>query len=95
MLNLKLITPELLASVLTVTSTVWLLENTHKCAGTHTVMDGQMLESAYLEPHSPILTESLTHLSPRHRHTHTHTSKGLTDNAITSPVWAYGISSNR
>lgn len=47
MLNLKLITPELLASVLTVTSTVWLLENTHKCAGIHTVMDGQMLESAY------------------------------------------------
>lgn len=73
MLNLKLITPELLASVLTVTSTVWLLENTHKCAGTHTVMHGQMLESAYLETHSPILTESLTHLSPRHTHTHVHT----------------------
>lgn len=73
MLNLKLITLELLASVLTVTSTVWLLENTHKCAGTHTVMDGQMLESAYFgTTFAHINREFNTSFPPTQTHTRTH-----------------------
>lgn len=95
MLNLKLITPELLASVLTVTSTAWLLEDTHKCAETHTVMHGQMLGGAYLKTCPLILTDTGFNTSFPMMQTHTHTSKGLTDNAITLLVWVYGISSNR
>lgn len=91
-LNLKLITPELLACELTVSSTAWLSENTktytyciYVRVSDHSYKQSSVLpDTDFFPPFSPTTTNSLI------KRTHIH-QKAWKTMISHMPVWAYGI----